>query len=395
MRIAFVINDLSGGGAEKVLQLLSGFLIDRGHEIKVILLQSGNDAYELPAAVESVVLRSGRLCRGVGKVFALPLAAVEIARLLRRWNPEVCVSNMPRSNVAHVMSRWFGNKLPVVITEHIATWDNYPSSRPADRIMRSMIRRHYPRADAVIAVSRGVAEGLRGFGVDAARVHVQHNPISLDAIRERAELASGLSEASRVPTVITVGRLAEQKDHHTLLRAFALVRRQMEARLILVGEGPLRADLSSLVQQLGIVESVEFAGWQDNPFALLESADLFVLSSRYEGFGNVLVEAMACGLPVVSTDCPSGPSEILQDGAAGLLVPVGDANALADAMTSVLMDRELRDRLVAEAHRRAPEFDISVIGPEYESLLRSFVAAPRDGIPEPISPRASARAGGG
>jgi glycosyltransferase involved in cell wall biosynthesis len=315
MKLVFLINDLSGGGAEKVLQLLSHYLSDKGDEVKVIFLQSGNDAYKLPDQVESVVLRSGRFCAGAGKIFALPIQAFEIARLLRRWKPDVCVSHMPRANIAHVMTRWFGTDHPLVLSEHIATWDNYPSGAIRDRLMRQLIRRFYPRADAVVAVSKGVADGLRNFGIPEDRMRVLHNPVDLRVIQERARASVCTRLRQDVPVVVTVGRLAEQKDHDTLLRAFAETRQRVNAVLILVGEGPLHARLSRLARELGIVDSVVFAGWQDNPFAVMAHANLFVLSSRYEGFGNVIVEAMACGLPVVSTDCPSGPSEILEDGA--------------------------------------------------------------------------------
>lgn len=165
-----------------------------------------------------------------------------------------------------------------------------------------------------------------------------------------------------IPNIITVGRLAYQKDHVTLLRAFALALRRVQARLVLVGQGPLHGELVTLAEELGISDKVLFAGWQENPFAWMANADLFVLSSRFEGFGNVVIEAMACGLPVVSTDCPSGPNEILANGDAGILVPVGDVHALADAICLVLENSELREQLADKSKRRAPEFDISMIG---------------------------------
>jgi glycosyltransferase involved in cell wall biosynthesis len=175
-----------------------------------------------------------------------------------------------------------------------------------------------------------------------------------------------------IPTIITVGRLVYQKDHDTLLRAFALARSRLDASLVLVGQGPLQDELTTLARELGISDRVIFAGWQQNPFAWMANADLFVLSSRFEGFGNVVIEAMACGLPVVSTDCPSGPSEILANGDAGILVPVGDVHAMADAMCAVLQDGKLRKQLADKSQRRAPEFDISVIGPRHLEYCRAW-----------------------
>jgi glycosyltransferase involved in cell wall biosynthesis len=380
MRAAFIINDLSGGGAEKALTLLTGYLAAQSVRTRLFTLESGNDGYGVAPGVERVALRTRKLSRGVGKILALPLQAAELARALAVWQPDVCVSFLPRSNVAHVMTRWFGNRRPILITEQISSRDNYPGDGLSDRVMRGLISRFYPRADGVFPSSAGVLAGLVGFGVPRDRMRVVHNPVSIEEIRANAAepLEQG-SSPDRVPTVITVGRHAEQKDHPTLLRAFAKVRQQVAARLVFVGQGPLRQELEDLAVALHVRDSVVFAGWQHNPFAWLWRADLFVLSSRYEGFGNVLVEAMACDLPVISTDCPSGPSEILEGGTAGILVPVGDVDALASAIRSVLQDRPLRERLVAESRRRAPEFDISVIGPEYERLLRSYVATPDRG----------------
>ncbi|HET8655875.1 MAG TPA: glycosyltransferase [Longimicrobiaceae bacterium] len=372
MKVTFIINDLSGGGAEKALKLLSGYLGIEGVEAHVLTLESGNDEYALDEGIKRRSLRTDSGGSAIARILRLPLQAAQIARVLREWEADVCVSFLPRSNIAHVMTRWFGNRRPVLITEQISSRDNYPSDSVGDRLMRSLIRRFYPRADAVFPSSEGVMNGLKEFGVPAERMHVVHNPISIRDIRASAREPVPDFGPPGMPTIITVGRHAEQKDHATLLRAFALVQRRIEARLVFLGQGPLRVELEALARELRIEDSVVFAGWQSNPFAWIARADLFVLSSRYEGFGNVIVEAMACGLPIVSTDCPSGPSEILEGGGAGLLVPVGNVDAIARAICSVLEEPETRERLIRESLRRAPDFDLSVIGPRYAKLLYSF-----------------------
>jgi GalNAc-alpha-(1->4)-GalNAc-alpha-(1->3)-diNAcBac-PP-undecaprenol alpha-1,4-N-acetyl-D-galactosaminyltransferase len=379
VRIAFFINDLSGGGAEKALTLLSGYLAANGVEVLVITMESDNDGYSLAPNVERVVLRGGRGHRGVGKILSLPLQAFELSRVLRRSNPDACVSFLPRSNVAHVMTRWFGNRRPILLTEQISSRDNYPSKGIADRVMRALIAGFYPRANAVLPSSEGVKDGLISFGVDADRMHVVYNAVALAEIRAAARESISAMGLETRPTIITIGRHAEQKDHETLLRAFAVLRERCDARLVMLGQGPLRDRLVALATELGIASSVIFAGWQTNPFAWLARADLFVLSSRYEGFGNVLVEAMACGLPVISTDCPSGPSEILRGGEFGMLVPVGDVPALASAMESMLNEDTVRERFRRKSEARAPEFDISIIGPAYATLLRAFTGNGTDG----------------
>jgi glycosyltransferase involved in cell wall biosynthesis len=372
MKLALIINDLSGGGAEKAVVLLSGYAAAQGVETRIYTLQSGKDSYELDPRIERVTLATSRTSRGVGRILSLPLQAADLARELRKWQPDVCVSVLPRSNIAHVMTRWFGNRQPVLITEQVSSRDAYPSESLKDRVMRSLIARFYPQADQVFPSSEGVKEGLTRFGVDRDQMQVVYNPVSLSEIDQAASAAVPDANTGAIPTIITVGRLVYQKDHDTLLRAFALARSRLDASLVLVGQGPLQDELTTLARELGISDRVIFAGWQQNPFAWMANADLFVLSSRFEGFGNVVIEAMACGLPVVSTDCPSGPSEILANGDAGILVPVGDVHAMADAMCAVLQDGKLRKQLADKSQRRAPEFDISVIGPRHLEYCRAW-----------------------
>jgi glycosyltransferase involved in cell wall biosynthesis len=338
----------------------------------VATLQSGNDAYQVHPGITKVTLQTSRFNRSIGKLVALPLQARELAALLREWNPDVRVSFLPRANLAHIMTRWFGNQELVIVTEQVASRNAYSTKGIVDSVMRYLIRKFYPKADAVFPSSKGVLEGLKSFGVPESRMHVVYNAVELESVNRRMRDAIADLPASRLPLVITVGRHVDQKDHETLLHAFAKVRQRMQARLVLIGQGPRRVDLESLSRELNLVDCVVFAGWQDNPFAWMARSDLFVLSSQFEGFGNVIIEAMACSLPVIATDCPSGPAEILRNGKDGILVPVGDVEALANAITTVLTNKALHGDLAEKARRRASDFDISRIGPKYEALLRSF-----------------------
>ncbi len=201
-----------------------------------------------------------------------------------------------------------------------------------------MPRWAHRHADACIAVSAGVAEDVaRLAGIGRDRIAVIHNPVELPAASDDGEGATvwGTDGARRV---LTAGRLVPQKNHALLLEAFARLLDSVEARLVILGEGPLRAALERRAAELGIAHAVSLPGFLLHPWPVYAAADLFVLSSDFEGFGNVLVEALACGLPVVSTDCPSGPREILDDGAFGTLVPCGDAAALAEAMRRALTE---------------------------------------------------------
>ena len=172
--------------------------------------------------------------------------------------------------------------------------------------------------------------------------------------------------------ITTVGRLVDLKDHPTLLRAFALVRERREAILQIVGVGPNEAQLVALAAELGVADDVHLLGWRDNPYSVLQESDMFVLSSTTEGFGIVIVEALACGLPVVSTDCRGGPREILDDGESGLLVPVGDPESMAAAILRLIEDENLYREMSARATRRASDFDLPQTGSRILRILSSL-----------------------
>jgi glycosyltransferase involved in cell wall biosynthesis len=174
-----------------------------------------------------------------------------------------------------------------------------------------------------------------------------------------------------IPVICTVGRLVVPKGHTHLLRAFARLRKAMPARLILIGEGPLERELREQADRLGISDSVAFLGWQENPCKYLAHSTLFAFSSLWEGFGIAVVEALACGVPVVAFDCNSGPREILQDGECGILVPVGDEARLAEAMLALLVDEARRSQLADLGRERAADFDVPAVFSVYERAWRS------------------------
>ncbi|MBC8019488.1 MAG: glycosyltransferase [Verrucomicrobia bacterium] len=204
-----------------------------------------------------------------------------------------------------------------------------------------------------------------------------HNGVDLELLnRLAAEPAeAGKPDATRYDgvTIITSGRLTQQKGHDLLLQAFSRVCRVEPCKMIILGEGVLRGDLEHLACTLGIADRVVFAGWQQNPFRFLAMADIFVLSSHYEGFPNALLEAMALGLPVISTDCPTGPAELLDGGRYGLLVPPNDPDALANALLTLVRDRTQRQRYAGMSVERAAAFSLTGMVASYESLLEDMV----------------------
>ncbi len=206
-------------------------------------------------------------------------------------------------------------------------------------LLPQLIARYFLQAQAIVAPSRGVADDLaRVTGLPRQRIHVIYNPVVSAALlmQSRLPVDHRWLRGDGVPVIVGMGRLTLQKDFGTLIRAFARVRKQLKSRLLILGEGEERGALQDLSHSLGVTDDVELVGFVANPYAYLSRAELFVLSSRWEGLPGALIEALACGAKVVSTDCPSGPREILNDGAYGQLVPMKDDGALAEAMLAAL-----------------------------------------------------------
>jgi glycosyltransferase involved in cell wall biosynthesis len=307
-----------------------------------------------------------RLSRGPLRVLSLPLAAAAFASYVRSRRPDVAISFLVRANLVMVMSSWFGNPLPRIISERIHS-TIYAGSSPTAFVMRTLVRTLYPRADSAVAISEGVKTSLVGIGLRADRIRVIHNPQDIAGITAAAARAGPRGDA--VFQLVTVARLDAQKDLPTLLHALREVRDvEPRARLVVLGEGPDAAALRRLADELGVADAVEWRGWAP-PYEVMAGSDVFVLSSRYEGFGNVIVEALACGVPVVSTDSPSGPREILAGGEYGLLVPVGNSPALAAAILRLRDDPDLRAALRERGRRRAADFDVASVAPAYLEVL--------------------------
>jgi glycosyltransferase involved in cell wall biosynthesis len=332
--IALYLPTLCGGGAERVMVTLANGFADQGLQVDLVLAKAeGSYLADVSPSVRVVDLGASRV------LASLP----GLVRYLRRERPAALLSAMGHANVVAVAARWL-SRVPtrLVVSEHA----NFLLSRQYTKIvfahaMAPLMRWAYPHADGVVAVSGGVADDLaRTIGLLRKRITVVYNPVVTATLLDQvaAHLEHPWFGAGVPPVVLGVGRLTAQKDFLSLIRAFAKVRAQRPCRLVILGEGELRGELEALVTSLGLSADVALPGFADNPFAWMRQASLFVLSSAFEGFGNVLVEAMACGTPVVSTDCPSGPTEILENGRWGRLVPVGDVDALAGAMLATLAE---------------------------------------------------------
>ena len=228
----------------------------------------------------------------------------------------------------------------------------------------------------VLANSRDIKRDLvRNFGVSADKIEVIHNPLDIERISRLArEPVDHPWFEGEIPVVISVGRLEPQKGYHHLLRAFARIKKTRQCKLVILGEGKKRGELGNLARELGIKQDVAFLGFQKNPFKYLARSDIFVLSSLWEGFPNAIIEAMACGIPVVASSCPGGVDEVIEDGFNGLLVLPADEKALANAILSILDDEKLAERLVKRGRCRVEDFSLSKKIREYERVFELIFA---------------------
>jgi glycosyltransferase involved in cell wall biosynthesis len=359
-RLAMFLPSLRGGGAERMMVNLLRGMTDAGIPVDLVLAQAeGTFLSDVPPSVRVIDCRASHVRHAIWP----------LARYLRRERPYGLLSRLCHANVAAAIARMLAR----VDTRLMMIEDSTLSANIAvgglPRTMVELMRRLYPRADAIAAVSEGVARDLEiQLGLSLGRVRVIYNPVVDASLLSRAQLPPTHDWLDRpeVPVFLAVGRLNVAKDYETLLRAFAILRAQRPARLLILGEGEERRRLEMLVAQLGLQSDVQLPGFSDNAYAAMRCASAFVLSSRFEGLPGVLIEALACGCPVVSTDCPSGPAEILAGGKYGLLAPTGNPTALSCAMLEVLSRNWDRNAL----RTRGQSFSLSAALPQYLEALQ-------------------------
>lgn len=367
--VAFFVPSLRVGGAERVVVNLARGMVERGVALDLVMAnREGPLLSELPPQVRVIDLATIRM----------RAAVFGLAKYLREAQPAAILSHMNHANLTTIAARMLSRtKTRVVVVEHSNLTGNI-SSGTFNKLIPPLMRCFYPLADEIVAVSDGVARDLeKVLCLPCGTVKTIYNPIVDDNLYAKCSAEPGhpwLHDRS-TPLFLAVGRLHAAKDYPTLLRAFEQFLRKRPARLLIFGEGSERAGLELLAENLCISDRVSMPGFTDNPYNALRHATALILSSRYEGFGNVLVEAMACGCPVVSTDCPSGPREILEGGRHGLLVAPGDPIALAAAMLQSVAcppDKQLLVRRAAEfSTQKATALYLVSLRPEFP---RSSVA---------------------
>jgi glycosyltransferase involved in cell wall biosynthesis len=377
IKLMVVIHSLRGGGSERVLiNVLKG--LDRNEfSITLVLYEKILD-YQIPEDVELQILDiyASKNIFKLTKGFILKI--INLARLIRQGKPDVVFSLLSSTNVTVILARLLSRtKCKVFVSEH-----THPSSNLKNEvyggITKGFIKYLYPKADKIVAVSEGIKEDLiKNFNITEKKITVIYNPVDISEIEMLSqEKVDHPWFQDKLPIIVSVGRLTKQKGYPYLIGAFCFVRESLPCRLLIIGEGEDREKLIKMAKESDFAKDIEFLGFQKNPFKYMKKSSLFVLSSLYEGFPNVLLEAMALGLPIVSTNCPSGPSEILDDKKSGLLVPVKDEHALAKAIVDLLTNRKLKDNLSREAKIRAQFFALTKIIEQYRSIFIENSSSP-------------------
>lgn len=345
-RLAVLVASLAQGGIGKTrLHLMDAFL-ELGIDVDLLVADDKSPyARRIDPRVHVVRLSTTHAITGVPA----------IARYLRQRRPDAMLTQRIRVNVAALRARRLaGSTVPMYSTFNTNLSAQFASLPPAKaRRQLAKLRRYYPQNDGLIAVSHGVArDSAQLLGIPRERIDVIYDPVVTPELYALADepLEHSWFGDHEVPVILGVGRLEPQKNFSSLITAFARVRHQRPCRLVILGEGKLRSSLENQVRDLGLADDVHLPGFVDNPYKYMKHAHLFVLSSSWEGLGDSLVEALALGTPAVSTACPDGPEEVLDGGRYGRLVPVNDAEALADAMLATLAEP-----LPAEDLRRAAE----------------------------------------
>ncbi len=364
MKIALLISGLGPGGAERVMSVLANGLVARGHTVCLITLAgTGRDFHALDERIERRGLELTGDSRGyLGAVLANLRRLVELRRTIRAAAPRGVVSFVTRMNILTLIA-CAGLRTRVVVSERVD-----PASHSEGIVWDALRRWTYPLADSVVVQTESIARWFRSNSRHPDRVTVIPNP----APQAKLGKTHGTELPVAQPYVLGAGRLVRQKGFDLLLRGFSLVApSRPDLKLAIAGEGRDLPSLRQLAASLGIERSVFFLGTVDNLLELMRSAMAFVLSSRYEGFPNVLLEALFCGVPTIASDCPAGPREILADGKYGLLVPCEDPQALGQAIAKVVGDADLRRKLAALGPLALLPFEHARVLDAWEAVLRT------------------------
>jgi glycosyltransferase involved in cell wall biosynthesis len=375
-KVFFVIPSMGGGGAERVfLHILRN--IDRATFLPVLVLFEKKGEYldHVPEDVKILELKETKE-RNILYGATFLKMAIRLSVLLKRENPDALLSFMWYTNLISIFAtKIFRNKIPIIISERYSLIDS-SEGFIEEQIRRAVVKYLYGYSDAAIVNSFALKEQLLLFSkMPKDKILVIYNPVDLDSVNALSCSEDGKSISGDRPVVVGMGRLTPQKGFRYLIKAIGILNsRSVPCDCWILGEGSERARLDKLSAELGVRDRIRFLGFQRNPYRSIVCADIFVLPSLYEGFPNALLEAMALGVPVVATRCPTGPDEIIDPGRNGILVDPRDEIGLANAISELLRDDTRRNEIGKAGRERVHDFSVRNIVREYENALMRIIS---------------------
>lgn len=366
-KIFFVIPSLGGGGAERIVVLLLQYLDKKKYEPVLITFES-IAKYDIQGCDDLKIISLNK--RSKISNIVLPLM---LAKLFRDEKPDVILSFMNYANLLTAVARKLSfTKTRLIHSDHNNLTELMKMGRYGT-VRKFLTRLLYKFDDIRICVSKGVEKDIcENWGVQESKCITIHNPVDFQHIQKSLdEPVDEIWFDEDVPVIVSCGRLSEQKNYPMLLKAFSLLVADVDARLLILGEGEAKAKMLGLIDEYDLNERVRLVGFVSNPFKYISRSSVFVLSSDSEGFGNVLIEAMACGTPVISTRCPSGPEEIINHMEDGILIPVADVHECSKAMKTLLAGEQLCLQFSKKGREKSKRFDIENVVKKYELVFDS------------------------
>ncbi|CAN5190190.1 N-acetylgalactosamine-N,N'-diacetylbacillosaminyl-diphospho-undecaprenol 4-alpha-N-acetylgalactosaminyltransferase [soil metagenome] len=378
-KISILIISLYSGGAERVVSILLNYFKDK-FDIHLVLLQPIIE-YEIPVGQQITILDKRPPGSPLQNILRIPLLAFRYHRFLKKNNINTSLSFLNRPNFIAGFLKILGWKGKVILSERTLTSEYYTVKTVGDRIGRFLVKNLYSKANLIVCNSKNIEADLRNTFNVQTNFRIIYNPIALDKIEVNTKHIAPLVNNNPF-TFITIGRLSSIKNHLMLIKAIAILK-DTNCRVQIIGKGELKEYLEKYIASIGMQERIALIDHTTNPFNYLTMADCFVLTSNFEGFPNVVLEALACNLPVISTDCKGGIRELLTPsisldtptttgimyGEYGLLVPVGNEQILAQAMTKIYSDSALRQIYRLKNYNRAKNFDVSTIMKSFDEIL--------------------------
>lgn len=381
-KIVFFINSLDGGGAERVVSTLLNNLVEK-YECHLILMEN-KISYDLDSRVDIICLNESLKQNGIVKLLRLPVMAYKLNKIVKKYGFTKVLSFLHRANYVNILAKYFSNH-KAIISERIASSSLYKDNSITSKISNILINKLYNKADLIISVSKAIVEDLKiNYKIKSEQI-VIYNPYDIEKIRKLSSENINV-DIDKNKSIITVGSLSKRKNHQILINAFSKIEKKNDIKLYILGKGEEEDSLKNLVKELELEDKVIFLGFDNNPYKYLSKCGIFIMSSNSEGFPNVLVEAMICGCSVISTDCLSGPREILapisdikfqlsneiEYAEYGLLTSINDQEKIKESLDLLLENNSLKIKYISKMDGRIKDFGIEKIVNEYELVLGKF-----------------------